>query len=87
MDAASIRAFGRQASNHCYSCNGFRHAGIYSALGLLDEDELPDYNEISVESDYDDESDVVADNDSSSSEADERSSPHFLVEDIFTDSD
>ena len=53
------------------------------------------------ESDYDDESDVqddddssssdeldvVDDNDSSSSEADERSSPHFLVEDIFTDSD
>ena len=83
--------------------NGFRHAGVYSALGLLDEDELPDYSEISVESDYDDESDVqddddssssdeidvVDDNDSSSSdsEADERSSPHFLVEDIFTDSD
>lgn len=23
--------------------HGFRHAGIYNALGLLDEDDLPDY--------------------------------------------
>ena len=23
--------------------HGFRHAGIYDALGLLDEDDLPDY--------------------------------------------
>ena len=35
--------------------SGFRHAGIYAALGLLDndDDELPDYDDTSAESDYD----------------------------------
>ena len=33
--------------------NGFRHAGIFTALGLLDDDtELPDYGEMSADSDY-----------------------------------
>ena len=33
--------------------NGFRHAGIFYALGLLDDDtELPDYSEMSVDSEY-----------------------------------
>ena len=32
--------------------NGFRHAGVFTALGLLDDTELPDYSEMSGDSDY-----------------------------------
>ena len=33
--------------------NGFQHAGIFTALGLLDDDtKLPDYGEMSTDSDY-----------------------------------
>jgi len=81
------------ADNPQVIVNGFRHAGIYRALGLLDESvELSDYNEINVESDYD-ESDVEDSDYSSSSDdlasSDEANgdSPHLFVEDVFTDSD
>ena len=63
--------------------SNLHHAGVYSALGLLDEGELPDHSELSVESDYDDESEVQDDDDSSSrDEADKGFSPPLLVEDI-----
>ena len=32
--------------------HGFRHAGILTALGLLDDTELSDYGEMSADSDY-----------------------------------
>ena len=32
--------------------HGFRHAGIFTALGLLDDTELTDYGEMSANSDY-----------------------------------
>ena len=43
------------AENPHIIVSGFRHAGIYAALGLLDndaDDELPDYNDTSAESDW-----------------------------------
>ena len=42
------------ADNPHIVVSGFRHAGIYAALGLLDndDDELPDYDDTSAESDY-----------------------------------
>ena len=51
--------------------HGFRHAGIYDALGLLDEDDLPDYTTI-------DESDI--------DEVIESPSSKFLVSDVYMDS-
>ena len=37
--------------------HGFRHAGIFEALSILDEDELPTYNseDSDIEEDYTDE--------------------------------
>ena len=32
--------------------HGFRHAGIFAALGLLDDTELSEYGEMSADSDY-----------------------------------
>ena len=33
--------------------NGFRHAGVFTALGLLDDDTgLPDHGKMSADSDY-----------------------------------
>ena len=51
--------------------HGFRHAGIYDALGLLDEDDLPDYT-TTDESDMD--------------EVMESASSKLLVSDVYTDS-
>ena len=50
--------------------HGFRHAGIYSALGLLDEDDLSDYT--TDKSDMD--------------EVMEGASSKLLVSDVYTDS-
>ena len=50
--------------------HGFRHAGVYDALGLLDEDDLPDYTT--------DESDI--------DEVMESASSKLLVSDVYTDS-
>ena len=98
LSAARMKCLGAQwmlqlyedlADNPHIIVNGYRHAGVYSALGLLDEGvELPGHDELDDESDYDDGSDVQDGNDSSSSdEADERGCPHLLVEDVFTHSD
>ena len=32
--------------------HGFQHAGIFAALGLLDDTELSDYSKMSANSDY-----------------------------------
>ena len=41
-------------NNPHVTVNGFRHAGIFTALGLLDNDtELANYGEMSTESDFD----------------------------------
>jgi len=112
LSAARMKCLGAQwmlqvyehlADNPQVVVNGFRHAGVYRALGLLDEGvELPDYSDSTVESDYDDGSDIQSDSgdssssdevddsslsDDSSSSDDERSCPHLLVDDIFSDSD
>ena len=82
-----LQVYEHLADNPQVIVNGFRHAGIYRALGLLDESvELSDYNEINVESDYD-ESDVEDSDYSSSSDEANGDSPHLFVEDVFTDSD
>ena len=49
------QAVGYLANNPHIIVSGFWHAGIYAALGLLDndDDKLPDYDETSAESDYD----------------------------------
>ena len=57
--------------------HGFRHAGIYDALGLLDENDLPDY--ATDESDF---SDYATDED----EITESASSKLLVSDVYSDS-
>ena len=57
--------------------HGFRHAGIYDALGLLDETDLPDYA-----IDESDSSDYATDED----EFTESASSKLLVSDVYSDS-
>ena len=38
--------------------HGFQHAGIFDALGIIDQDELPDY-ESEDDSDFDEDEDMV----------------------------
>ena len=53
--------------------HGLRHAGIYNVLGLLDDDDLPDYTTT-------DESDIEID------EVTETVTPYLLVSDVYTNS-
>ena len=39
-------------NNPHVTVHGFRHAGIFTALGLLDDTKLSDYGEMSADSDY-----------------------------------
>ena len=48
-----VALFEHLTNNPHIIVNGFQHAGIFTALGLLDDDtELPDYGEMSADSDY-----------------------------------
>ena len=62
--------------------HGFRHAGVYNALGLLDEDDLPDY----ATTDESDLSDYTSDElDIDMDEVMGSSSSKLSVSDVYTD--
>ena len=78
--------------------HGFRHAGMFAALGLLDDTELSDYVEMSADSDYelsdDDQQSQVKYNSNLISDSEEDSSHEdrlvctkqcLLVADVFTE--
>ena len=74
------------ADNPHIIASGFWHAGIYAALGLLDkdEDDLPDYDDTSPESEFDsyDEDQLSQGEgtyDSDSIATDELSDEHYMV--------
>ena len=54
MFGCLVALYEHLTNNSHVNINGFRHAGIFTALGLLDYDtELVNYGEMSTESDYD----------------------------------
>ena len=77
-----VQVFEHLQDNPQIIVHGFRHAGIFDALGILDEDELPKY---SSEEDSDDIEENNTDEDVIQAMGSARSS--LAVSTVYTDSD
>ena len=74
-----VRAFEHLENNPHIIVHGFRHAGIFDALGIIDQDELPDY-ESEDDSDFDEDEDMVT-------EMTCRTSGSLKVSDVYSESE
>ena len=74
-----VQAFEHLENNQHIIVHGFRHAGIFDALGIIDQDELPDYES---EDDFD-----FVDEDEDIIEMTRRTNGSLNVSDVYSESD
>ena len=73
-----VQAFEHLENNPHIVVHGFRHAGIFDALGIIDQDELPDY-ESEDDFDEDEDEDII--------EMTRRTNGSLNVSDVYSESD
>ena len=80
-----VEAFEHLENNPQIIVHGFRHAGIFDALGIIDQDELPDY-ESDDDSDFDEDEDMD-ENEDMVMEMTCRVSGSLKVSDVYSESE